>query len=72
MGAYSEATHINIGSGSEVTIEDLARIIKGVVGLDGAVEKDLTKPDGTPRKLMDGARLNGLGWTASIPTSSTC
>ena len=67
MGAYSDASHINIGSGSEVSIEELARIIMRVVGLDGAVEKDLSRPDGTPRKLMDVARLKALGWAASIP-----
>lgn len=67
MAVYSDAAHINVGSGAEVTIEDLARIIMRVVGLDGVIEKDLTRPDGTPRKLMDSARLNALGWSASIP-----
>jgi GDP-L-fucose synthase len=69
MGVYSDADHINIGSGSgsEVSIEELAQLIMRVVGLDGEVEKDLTRPDGTPRKLMDGSRLKALGWEASIP-----
>jgi GDP-L-fucose synthase len=67
MGVYGDAAHINVGSGSEVTIEDLARIIMRVVGLDGVIEKDFTRPGGTPRKLMDSARLTALGWSASIP-----
>ncbi len=67
MVVYRDAAHINVGSGAEVTIEDLARIIMRVVGLDGVIEKDITRPGGTPRKLMDSARLNALGWSASIP-----
>ncbi len=67
MAVYSDAAHINVGSGAEVTIEDLARLIMRVVGLDGVLEKDLTRPGGAPRKLMDGARLDALGWSASIP-----
>jgi len=67
MAAYSDADHINVGSGAEVTIEELARLIMRVVGLDGVLEKDLARPGGTPRKLMDSARLNALGWSASIP-----
>ena len=67
MAVYSDAAHINVGSGAEVTIEDLARLIMRVVGLDGVLEKDLTRPGGAPRKLMDGARLNALGWSASTP-----
>ena len=67
MAVYSAAAHINVGSGAEVTIEELARLIMRVVGLDGVIEKDLARPGGTPRKLMDSARLNALGWSASIP-----
>ena len=67
MAVYSDAAHINVGSGAEVTIEDLARLIMRVVGLDGVLERDLTRPGGTPRKLMDSARLDALGWSASIP-----
>jgi len=67
MAVYSDADHINVGSGAEVTIEELARLIMRVVGLDGVLEKDLTRPGGTPCKLMDGTRLNALGWSASIP-----
>jgi GDP-L-fucose synthase len=67
MKVYSDAAHINVGLGSDVTIEELARLAMDVVGLDGAIEKDLTKPDGAPRKQLDGAHLRALGWSPSIP-----
>lgn len=67
MKHYSEEAPINVGSGAEVTIEELARIIMRVVGFDGVIEKDLTMPEGTPRKLMDSTRLRALGWAPSIP-----
>ena len=63
---YSEAEHINIGSGQEVSIRDLAEIIRNVVGGDVSLRFDISKPDGTPRKLMDSARLRELGWEAEI------
>lgn len=59
-------THINIGSGTELTIAQLANIVKDVVGFDGELRWDATKPDGTPRKLMDVSRLAKLGWTYRI------
>ena len=55
---------VNIGVGTDMTIKELAETVKDVVGFEGDIEFDATKPDGTPRKLMDVARLNGLGWTA--------
>lgn len=55
-------THINIGSGVDVTIKELAEIIKRIVGFEGGIVFDTSKPDGTPRKLMDVTLLNGLGW----------
>lgn len=64
---YDEYEHINCGAGSEVTIADLALTIKGIVGYTGALELDPTKPDGTPRKLMDSSRLRALGWAPAIP-----
>jgi GDP-L-fucose synthase len=67
MAVCSDATHINIGSGNEVTIDDLARMIMRIVGLDGVLQKDLSRPDGTPRKLIDSTRLEALGWRPSIP-----
>jgi GDP-L-fucose synthase len=59
---YSDDQHVNVGSGHEVTIKELAVTIAEVVGYDAALTWDTTKPDGTPRKLMDSARLHGLGW----------
>ena len=59
-------SHINVGSGKEVTIKELAETVKEVVGFEGEIEWDTTKPDGTPRKLMDSSRLNSLGWTPKV------
>jgi len=53
---------INVGSGAEISIAELARMIKGIVGFDGKLVFDTTKPDGTPRKLADSSRLHALGW----------
>ena len=55
-------THLNVGSGKDITIADLAKLISEIVGFNGKIEYDLSKPDGTPRKLMDVTRLNSLGW----------
>ena len=62
---YSEFEHINVGSGSEVTIRELAETIANVVGYDAELVFDASKPDGTPRKLMDSSRLHSLGWDAA-------
>lgn len=59
---YSEYEHINVGSGSEVTIRGLAETIASAVGYDAELVFDAAKPDGTPRKLMDSGRLHALGW----------
>jgi GDP-L-fucose synthase len=59
-------SHINVGLGSDVTIKELAESIAEVVGYSGHIGFDRTKPDGTPRKLMDSSRLNGLGWHAQV------
>mgnify|MGYP006270972653 CR=1 FL=1 len=66
MQHYSEEEHINIGSGQEVSIADFAEQVAGVVGFDGKLEFDTSRPDGTPRKLMDSDRLHKLGWHAKI------
>jgi len=59
-------SHINVGSGSDVTIADLAYRIANTVGYTGQIEFDTTRPDGAPRKKMDSSRLNALGWTPKI------
>lgn len=67
MKVYSDDTHVNVGSGDDVTILDLTRTVCDVVGLTGEIVHDLSKPDGTPRKLMSADRLRALGWAPSIP-----
>ena len=57
---------INIGTGTDVTIRELAELIKETVGFEGELEFDTTKPDGTPKKLLDVSRLNALGWHTKI------
>ena len=64
---YSEYEHINVGSGSEVTIRGLAETIAKVVGYEAELVFDSSKPDGTPRKLMDSSRLSQLGWANARP-----
>ena len=66
MQHYSDAEHVNVGAGQEIAILDLARLVMEVIGYDGEVRTDPTKPDGTPRKLMDGAKLAALGWTPKV------
>lgn len=60
---YSDESHVNVGSGSDVSIMELTRLVMDVLGYDGPVVTDPSKPDGTPRKLMDNAKLAALGWT---------
>jgi GDP-L-fucose synthase len=62
MENYNEPTLINIGTGEDLTIKDLALLVKKVVRFEGDLNFDSTKPDGTPRKLMDVSKLHGLGW----------
>jgi len=59
-------SHINVGTGEDLTIDDLARLIGKVVGYRGDIAFDPDKPDGTPRKLMDVGRLRGLGWQPRV------
>ena len=59
-------THLNIGSGTDITIRDLAEEIATTVGYQGAIRFDRTRPDGAPRKLMDSARLRALGWAPAV------
>jgi GDP-L-fucose synthase len=67
MQNYNEPGLINIGVGHDISISDLATIIKNIVGYKGQIVYDSSKPDGTPRKLMDVSKLNAFGWQASIP-----
>lgn len=66
MQNYSEPNLINIGTGEDLTIKDLALMIKKTVGFEGEIKFDTTKPDGTPRKLMDVSKLHNLGWKHQI------
>ena len=67
---YNEEQFINVGSGSEISIRDLAELTMKIVGYQGDLIWDKTKPDGTPRKLMDSSRLFALGWKPKIDLSS--
>jgi GDP-L-fucose synthase len=62
LKVYSDELHINVGSGAEISIGELARQIANVCGYEGEIVFDRTKPDGTPRKLMDTTRLRATGW----------
>lgn len=66
MENYSEKQFLNVGTGSDVTIKELAQIIQKVVGYEGDLVFDTSKPDGTPRKLMDSSRIHNLGWKHQI------
>lgn len=66
MQHYNEEGLVNIGFGEDISIANLAHLIQGIVGYEGKLVFDTSKPDGTPRKLMDVSKLNGLGWKATI------
>jgi GDP-L-fucose synthase len=66
MKNYNEKQFVNIGTGEDISIKDVALIIKDIVGFQGELVFDTTKPDGTPRKLMDVSKLHKLGWTHKI------
>lgn len=66
MQNYNDGEIVNIGTGTDVTIAELAQLIKDTIGYDGEIIFDTTKPDGTPRKLLDVSKLKGLGWEARI------
>ncbi len=67
MRNYDSAEIVNVGTGEDITIRELAEMIQQITKFQGRLTFDSSKPDGTPRKLLDVARLNGLGWKASIP-----
>lgn len=64
---YNEPGPINVGFGEEVSIKDLAGIIAGIVGYEGLIQWDPSKPDGTPRKILDSSRIRALGWAPKVP-----
>jgi len=66
MKNYNEQGLMNVGTGKDLTINELAAVIKNVVGYTGKIEHDTSKPDGTPRKLLDVSKLSALGWIAKI------
>ena len=66
LKTYSEDEHVNVGSGEDLTILELTQLVCRVIGYDGEIVHDLSKPDGTPRKLMSGDKLRALGWRPSI------
>ncbi|MEO8949216.1 MAG: GDP-L-fucose synthase [Mucilaginibacter sp.] len=66
MQNYDEAGLINIGTGEDLSIKDLALLIKSIIGYNGEIQFDVTKPDGTPRKLMDVSKLHSRGWKHTI------
>ena len=66
MENYNDSGLVNIGVGEDISILDLAILVKKIVGFEGEILTDTTKPDGTPRKLMDVSKLNSFGWKATI------
>ena len=67
MREYDSPEIVNVGTGEDLTIRELGELVRGVTGFEGAIRFDATKPDGTPRKLLDVRRLRELGWQARIP-----
>jgi GDP-L-fucose synthase len=67
MQQYSGEEHINIGCGEDIEIRELAALVKKIVGFEGIITNDTTKPDGTPRKLLDVSKLHALGWKHATP-----
>jgi len=63
---YSGEEHVNVGSGEEIAIGDLAGLVAEIVGFEGTVSRDASKPDGTPRKLMDSGKLRAMGWAPRV------
>lgn len=66
MQNYNEPEIVNIGTGEDITIKELADLIRSIIGFNGEIIWDTTKPDGTPRKLLDVNKLNSLGWKSSL------
>lgn len=67
MHQYDDLEHVNVGTGVDLSIKELAKLVQDCVGYDGDVIWDVSKPNGTPRKLLDVSKMNQMGWTATIP-----
>ena len=67
LAEYDSPEIINVGTGEDLSIKEISQLVADAVGYTGAIEWDFTKPDGTPRKLLDVSRLKSLGWTPSVP-----
>ena len=67
MREYDQREPVNVGVGEDISIRELGELVKRITGFEGEIRFDPSKPDGTPRKLLDAGRLNGLGWKAQIP-----
>jgi GDP-L-fucose synthase len=67
MERYDEPDIINVGTGTDVRISELAQLVREIVGYTGRINYDRSKPDGPPRKLLDVSRIHALGWSAGIP-----
>ena len=67
MDVHDEAGWVNVGTGQDVTIRTLAETVAETVGFEGTIAWDTSKPDGTPRKLLDVSKMTALGWTATTP-----
>jgi GDP-L-fucose synthase len=63
---YNGPQHLNVGTGYDLTIKDLAHLISNEVGYEGGIKWDTTKPDGTPRKILDVSRITAMGWKPTI------
>jgi GDP-L-fucose synthase len=70
MNNYDSPEIINVGTGEDISIRDLALLIKECTGFEGSLRFNLDYPDGTPRKLLDVSKINGLGWSATITLKS--
>jgi GDP-L-fucose synthase len=66
LDVYDEPEHLNVGAGKDVTIRELAETVADVVGFTGDIVQDTSRPDGTPRKLLDVSRITALGWEPNI------
>ena len=69
MQNYDKAGHINVGTGSDISIMDLANLVREITGFNGKIVCDVTKPNGTPRKLLDVQKMTELGWQSRIELS---